>query len=64
MASKRKSTKSTKKTTNYEYVAPNVYRDGSSYRARVSVNGVRYSQNCKSKTKAIQWRNTMLAEQA
>lgn len=61
MASKRKSTK---KSSNYERVAPNVYRDGSSYRARVSVNGVRFSLNCSSKTKAIQWRNRMLAEQA
>jgi len=48
--------------TSYVGVAKNIYRDGSSYRARVSVDGVRYSRNCSSKRAAIQWRNEMISE--
>lgn len=57
MSTKRKS------TSTYVRVGPNIYRDGSAYRARVSVNGTRFSRNCSSKTEAVQWRNAMLADQ-
>ena len=52
-----------KTTSTYQRVGPNIYRDGSSYRVRVSVNGIRNSRNCSSKTEAVRWRNSMLAEQ-
>lgn len=48
----------------YVSVGKNIYRDGSSYRARVSVDGTRFSRNCRTKREAIEWRNEMLAEQA
>jgi hypothetical protein len=51
-------------TENYSSVAKNIYRDGSSYRARVSVNGVRSSRNFRTKREAIQWRNEMVAGRA
>ena len=53
-------------TTNDSYasVAKNIYRDGSSYRARVSVNGIRESRNFRTKREAVQWRNEMIAERA
>jgi hypothetical protein len=50
-------------TSNYARVAPNIYRDGSSFRVRVSVNGERRSRNLNSKTAAVRWRNEQLAEQ-
>lgn len=51
---------STNNNDSYTTVAKNIYRDGSSYRARVSVNGIRYSRNCRTKREAIQWRNEMV----
>ena len=48
----------------YTSVAKNIYRDGSSYRARVSVNGIRESRNFRTKREAVQWRNEMIAERA
>ena len=62
----RNSRRSARRTQNESYVnvAKNIYLDGSSYRVRVSVDGVRYSRNCSSKREAIQWRNQMLAERA
>lgn len=51
-------------TENYSSVAKNIYRDGSSYRARVSVNGIRSSRNFRTKREAIQWRNEMIAGRA
>lgn len=70
MSNSRRSTKrtnrSTKSTQNesYQTVAKNIYRDGSSYRARVSVDGIRYSRNCRTKREAIEWRNEMIADRA
>ena len=70
MSNSRRSTKrtnnSTKRTQNesYQTVAKNIYRDGSSYRARVSVDGIRYSRNCRTKREAIEWRNGMIADRA
>ena len=60
------SRRSTKRTQNESYVsvAKNIYRDGSSYRARVSVDGIRYSRNCRTKREAIEWRNEMIADRA
>lgn len=58
-----RSTKSTQ-TESYQTVAKNIYRDGSSYRARVSVDGIRYSRNCRTKREAIEWRNEMIADRA
>lgn len=49
---------------NYSSVAKNIYRDGSSYRARVSVNGIRSSRNFRTKREAVQWRNEMIAGRA
>ena len=61
MASKKSTTKNN--SSKYARVAPNIYRDGSSFRVRVSVNGVRLSRNLETKTAAIRWRNEMLADQ-
>ena len=60
------SRRSTKRTQNESYVsvAKNIYRDGSSYRARVSVDGIRYSRNCRTKREAIEWRNEMISDRA
>lgn len=59
-----RSKRSTKRTQSESYVsvAKNIYRDGSSYRARVSVDGIRYSRNCRTKREAIEWRNEMIAD--
>lgn len=57
----KRSTKRTQ-TESYVSVAKNIYRDGSSYRARVSVDGIRYSRNCRTKREAIEWRNEMIAD--
>jgi len=56
----QRSTSTTNTNDGYTTVAKNIYRDGSSYRARVSVNGIRYSRNCRTKREAIQWRNEMV----
>jgi len=56
----QRSTPTTNTNDSYTTVAKNIYRDGSSYRARVSVNGIRYSRNCRTKREAIQWRNEMV----
>jgi len=55
---------STSTDSGYSTVAKNIYRDGSSYRARVSVNGIRQSRNFGTKREAIQWRNEMIADRA
>ena len=41
----------------YRSVADNIYYDGYSYRARITVNGKCNSKNFTSKTAAIRWRN-------
>jgi hypothetical protein len=56
-----------KKTTNsrpttvttYVPVSDNIYHDGSSYRVRVSIEGVKFSKNFSSKRKAVQYRNEL-----
>lgn len=48
--------------SNYVSVGKNIYRDGSSYRVRVSVNGERQSRNCSSKREAVKVRNEMISE--
>ena len=58
----KRSTKRTQNNESYVSVAKNIYRDGSSYRARVSVDGIRYSRNCRTKREAIEWRNEMIAD--
>ena len=63
MSNSRRSTKRTQNES-YQTVAKNIYRDGSSYRARVSVDGIRYSRNCRTKREAIEWRNEMIADRA
>lgn len=63
--SRSQSTTSTSSESNpYVSVAKNIYRDGTSYRARVSVNGIRESRNFRTKREAIQWRNEMIADRA
>jgi len=49
-------TPKTTKTT-YRSIADNIYHDGYSYRARITVNGKCNSKNFTSKTAAIRWRN-------
>ena len=41
----------------YRSVADNIYFDGYSYRARITVNGKCNSRNFISKTAAVRWRN-------
>lgn len=48
-----------KKESNYKQVAKNVYRDGNSYRVRVSVNGVRQSKNFARKKDAMSYRKEL-----
>lgn len=62
-ASRSRSTQTSNDAT-YTSVAKNIYRDGSSYRARVSVNGIRESRNFRTKREAVQWRNEMIADRA
>jgi ribosomal protein L28 len=61
--SKRTGSSATKKTrrTTYVAVTNNVYHDGTSYRVRVSVNGMKFSKNFSSKRKAIAYRNELLS---
>lgn len=59
---RRGSNRSTQNSQSYETVAKNISRDGSSYRARVSVNGIRESRNFATKREAITWRNQMISE--
>ena len=62
--SQRTTSNSSNQSTPYTSVAKNIYRDGSSSRARVSVNGIRQSRNFGTKREAIQWRNEMIADRA
>jgi hypothetical protein len=62
--SQRSRSTQTSNDATYTSVAKNIYRDGSSYRARVSVNGIRESRNFRTKREAVQWRNEMIAERA
>jgi len=62
--SQRNRSTQTSNDATYTSVAKNIYRDGSSYRARVSVNGIRESRNFRTKREAVQWRNEMIAERA
>ena len=55
-----KTTAKTRRTT-YVAVTNNVYHDGTSYRVRVSVDGVKYSKNFSSKRNAIAYRNSLLS---
>lgn len=61
--SRRTGSKSATKTrrTTYVAVTNNVYYDGTSYRVRVSKDGVKYSKNFSSKRNAITYRNQMLS---
>ena len=43
--------------TTYRSIADNIYHDGYSYRARITVNGECNSKNFTSKAAAIRWRN-------
>lgn len=63
-ASRSQRSTQTSNDATYTSVAKNIYRDGSSYRARVSVNGIRESRNFRTKREAVQWRNEMIAERA
>lgn len=55
---KTKSTK-TRRRTQYTAVSNNIYHDGSSYRVRVSVNGIKYSKNFSSRKQAVAYRNQL-----
>jgi len=55
-----KTAKKTRRTT-YVAVTNNVYHDGTSYRVRVSVDGIKYSKNFTSKKSAIAYRNELLS---
>lgn len=59
---KRGRNNSTTSNQSYQTVAKNISRDGSSYRARVSVNGIRESRNFSTRREAIEWRNQMINE--
>jgi len=50
-----------KKKTDSKYVpvSDNVYHDGSSYRVRVCINGLKYSKNFPNKRQAIKYRNQL-----
>ena len=41
----------------YTPVSDNVYHDGSSYRVRVCINGLKYSKNFPNKRQTIKYRN-------
>lgn len=57
----RKTVKQTRSTeTTYRAVSNNVYFDGSSYRVRMSIDGIRYSKNFSSKKAALQFRGELL----
>lgn len=56
----RKTPSTRKSTTTYEAVSNNIYYDGSSYRVRVSVKGVKYSKNFPSKRAAVVYRNQLM----
>jgi hypothetical protein len=62
-ATRRQGSKTAKKTrrTTYVAVTNNVYHDGTSYRVRVSVDGIKYSKNFSSKKTAIAYRNQLLS---
>ena len=47
-------------TSTYQAVSKNIYFDGSSYRVRVSLNGIKYSKNFSSKRNAVQYRNQLV----
>ena len=47
--------------TTYVAVSNNVYHDGTSYRVRVSRDGVKYSKNFSSKKNAIAYRNQLMS---
>jgi len=56
-----KKTTTKNRRSSYEPVTNNIYRDGTSYRVRVSVNGEKYSKNFSSKRQAIAYRNQLLS---
>jgi len=62
-ATRRTGSKTAAKTrrTTYVAVTNNVYHAGTSYRVRVSVDGVKYSKNFTSKKNAIAYRNQLLS---
>lgn len=57
---KTKTAKVTRRTTKYSSVSNNIYHDGSSYRVRVTVGGMKYSKNFSSRKQAIAYRNQLL----
>ena len=59
----KKGTKGRTQKSDYTQVGNNVYYDGTSYRVRVSVNGVRVSKNFSNKTNAMAYRRQLLQQQ-
>ena len=59
----KKRTKGSSQKSNYTQVGNNVYYDGTSYRVRVSVNGVRVSRNFSNKKNAMAFRRQLLQQQ-
>lgn len=60
---KVKKAQAQKKKSNYTRVGNNIYSDGSTYRVRVSVEGVRRSKNFTSLKEAYAFRKLMLSQQ-
>lgn len=52
-----------KRENDYRQVGKNVYYNGSSYRVRVSVNGIRMSKNFTTKKDALAYRRQLLEQQ-
>lgn len=57
--SKSVTTSTATPATDYTNVAPNIYRSGDIYRVRITLDGVRYSKNFKSKRQAVIYRNSI-----
>jgi hypothetical protein len=58
-APKGKTTPTRKSKTTYTAVSKNIYYDGTSYRVRVSQDGVKHSKNFSSKRSAVVYRNQL-----
>jgi hypothetical protein len=59
-ATKRKTSPTRQSKTTYAAVSKNIYYDGTSYRVRVSQDGVKYSKNFSSKRSATVYRNQLM----
>lgn len=62
MATKAKTKRAKKGSSVYIRVAHHIYSTGDSYRVRAIVNGKKISAYFTSKRKAIQYRNSILAD--